>query len=216
MLIDVFPLFGLRVTTPRLVLRLPSQDELGDLAELAARGVHDPAFMPFSVPWTDHPPEQVALNVVQHSWAKLAEWSPQHWSIGFGVFLDGVIVGQQSVDARDFAVTREVGTGSWIGQAHQGRGIGAEMREAVLHFAFAGIGARHARSSAAEGNEASLRISRRLGYEADGVQRSALRGELRVEQRLRLTRESWETHRSVPVEIEGLAPCLPMLGVGAA
>jgi hypothetical protein len=34
-----------------------------------------------------------------------------------------------------------------------------------------------------------------------------------VEQRLRLTRDDWLATRSVPVEIEGLAPCLPMFGV---
>ena len=30
--------------------------------------------------------------------------------------------------------------------------------------------------------------------------------------RLRLDRDSWAAHQSVPVEISGLEPCLPLLG----
>jgi hypothetical protein len=50
-----WPLYGLRLTTPRLELRLPGLDLLDDLAAVAAEGVHDPAEMPFSLPWTDGP-----------------------------------------------------------------------------------------------------------------------------------------------------------------
>lgn len=51
MLADHFPLIELRLTTPRLELRLPSPEELGALADLAAGGIHDPDVMPFLVPW---------------------------------------------------------------------------------------------------------------------------------------------------------------------
>ena len=36
---------------------------------------------------------------------------------------------------------RTVGTGSWLGRPYQGRGIGKEMRGAVLALAFDGLGA---------------------------------------------------------------------------
>lgn len=43
-----WPLFDLQVVTPQIVLRYVS-DELGAaLATLAAKGIHDPATMPFS------------------------------------------------------------------------------------------------------------------------------------------------------------------------
>jgi hypothetical protein len=32
---------------------------------------------------------------------------------------------------------------------------------------------------------------------------------------MRLTRADWQATHSVPVEIHGLAPCLPLFGVGA-
>lgn len=38
MLIDHWPLLGLRLTSPGLELRLPSEEELGELADLAADG----------------------------------------------------------------------------------------------------------------------------------------------------------------------------------
>jgi hypothetical protein len=36
---------------PLLELRLPSGEELSELADLAAQGVHDPDRMPLSVPY---------------------------------------------------------------------------------------------------------------------------------------------------------------------
>jgi hypothetical protein len=62
--------------------------------------------------------------------------------------------------AQDFSLLRSVGTGSWLGTEYQGQGIGKEMRSAVLHLAFAGLGAQIARSGAYFDNEASLRVSR--------------------------------------------------------
>ena len=41
------------------------------------------------------------------------------------------MIGTQKLGARDFAITREVDTGSWIGLRHQGQGIGTEMRAAA-------------------------------------------------------------------------------------
>ena len=40
-----------------------------------------------------------------------------------------------------------------------------------------------------------------------------VRGQLALLRRLRLDRSAWEAHRSVSVEIEGLAACLPDFGV---
>lgn len=45
---------------------------------------------------------------------------------------DGVVVGTQGIGARDFAIRREVSTGSWLGRAYHRQGLGTEMRAAVL------------------------------------------------------------------------------------
>lgn len=213
MLADHFPLLGLRLRTPRLELRLPSPEELAALAELAAEGVHAPEVMPFAVPWTDRPPAEVARSVVQHHWLELGSWKPQEWSLTLAVFHDGAVVGMQAVNANDLAVTREVATGSWLGRRHQGQGIGTEMRAAVLHLAFVGLDAEEATSAAFADNHASHAVSRKLGYRPDGIGRRVVRGAVATDVRLRLSRTNWDRHRTTPVTIEGLEPCLPLLGI---
>jgi RimJ/RimL family protein N-acetyltransferase len=213
-LTEHWPLLGLRLTTPRLELRLPSDDELADQADLAAEGIHDPDRMPFLHPWTDLPPAERARSVVQHHWRCRGTWSPDAWSLALAVFADGRVVGIQSINAHDFALLRQVDTGSWLGLRHHGRGIGTEMRAAVLHLAFAGLGADEACSGAFDDNAASFAVSGKLGYEADGVDRHAVRGRRVIERRLRLSRARWEQHRHIPVTLTGLAPCLPLFGLG--
>jgi len=213
MLIDHFPLVGLCLRTPRLELRLPAPEELGDLAALAAEGIHDPAGMPFLTPWTDGPPARVALAVIQRHWQRLGSWTPGDWTLNLAVFHRGQAVGQQTMWGRDLAVTREVGTGSWLGRRFQGMGIGTEMRAAVLHLAFEGLGAAEARSVAFADNVASLAVSRKLGYTPDGFGRQAIRGRLAIEHRLCLARDAWQRHRTTPVTVDGLPPCLPLFGL---
>ncbi|HVV12206.1 GNAT family protein [Amycolatopsis sp.] len=211
MLVDRFPLVGLRLRTPRLELRLPGPEELAALGEVAAAGVHEPGVLPFRVPWTEQPPEDVARSVLQHHWRWLGAWEPARWELHLTVFRRGEPVGRQSVGAREFAITREVHTGSWLGLAHQSQGIGTEMRAAVLELAFAGLGAEEAVSSAFAGSVASYEVSRKLGYRQDGVERQVVRGELTVEHRLRLARADWRS--PCEVEIEGLSACLPLFGL---
>jgi RimJ/RimL family protein N-acetyltransferase len=122
-------------------------------------------------------------------------------------------VGSQGISAREFAVCREVSTGSWLGSAHQGRGIGTQMRAAVLWLAFAGLGAQYAVSGAYLDNPASLGVSRRLGYRDDGIEVHAIRGRPAVLQRLRLDRAGWQAARPSPAQIDGLAECLPLFGL---
>lgn len=137
MLVDHWPLFGLRVRTGRVELRLPAPEELGALADLAAEGVHAPASMPFTVPWTDVPPQERARSVLRYYWSRLGAWTPEDWELNLAVFSDGQVVGQQSVSARGFATLREVRSGSWLALRHQGRG-----RDAAAAVA-AGPLARH-------------------------------------------------------------------------
>ena len=59
-------------------------------------------------------------------------------------------------------------TGSWLGRRFQGRGLGKEMRAAVLGFAFDGLGAEVAETSAFLDNLPSNGVSRALGYEENG------------------------------------------------
>jgi RimJ/RimL family protein N-acetyltransferase len=209
---DPWPLRHLVLRTPRLVLRPDDDAGLLELAEEARLGVHPPELMPFLTPWSDAAPAERALSTLQWHWSKRAELRPTGWNVHFLVRFDGRVVGTQELGAREFAVTREVATGSWLGLRHQGRGIGTEMRAAVLMFAFDALGATRARSGAFVGNAASLRVSEKLGYRPDGSETVVRRGVATDDVRLLLTPEAfcrpgWE------LETEGVAECLPMLGV---
>ncbi|XVU25365.1 GNAT family N-acetyltransferase [Actinoplanes sp. CA-054009] len=215
MLSDHWPLYGLVLRTPRLELRLPGDELLGELARLATEGVHDPAVQPFAAAWTDGPPAEVARSVLQWNWRLRADWRPEKWELGLVAIAEGRVVGTQGIGADDFARLREVGTGSWLGRAHHGRGYGTEMRAAVLELAFAGLGAEFATSEAFADNHASYAVSRKLGYADDGIARHAIRDRVTTGRRLRLDRASWEAARSIDVRTEGLDLCREMfLGPG--
>lgn len=191
---------------------MPSGSDLDALAELAVDGVHDPDTQPFTVAWTDVEPIERARSTTQHHWHHWATWKPESWRLNLVVVLDGVVVGSQGLGAENFATLREATTGSWLGRRHHGRGIGTEMRAAVLHLAFAGLDAQYATSGAFVYNTASLGVSRKLGYVDDGIARHLIRDRPAVLRRLRLKRADWETHRTTPVAIDGLEPCLPYFG----
>lgn len=213
MLIDHWPLFGLRVRVADLELRLPTEAELAELAEVAARGVHLPGQVPFLTAWTDRPPAELAREVVQKTWRRRGAWRPESWALELVVFAEGRPVGVQEMWAEHFPTLREVATGSWLGLAYQGRGIGKRMRAAMLHLAFAGLGAEQARTASFVDNSAPLAVSRRLGYRQDGITRDVLHGKAVVSQRLRLTRQEWEATVRPEVTISGLEPCLAMFGL---
>ncbi|MET8381083.1 GNAT family N-acetyltransferase [Streptomyces microflavus] len=208
-----WPLHGLRIRTPRLELRLPDEALLDELASVGAGGVHAPDTMPFTVPWTDGEPDEVGRAAYQHVLSTIAGWTAQDWHLSLAVLHEGEVVGRQDVMGREFGVRREVVTGSWLGLAHQGRGIGTEMRAAALHLAFEGLGARYAVSEARTDNGGSLGVSRRLGYEPDGLQVQVIRGAATTLQRLRLDRAGWEKHRGIDVTVEGLDACRADFGV---
>jgi RimJ/RimL family protein N-acetyltransferase len=127
------------------------------------------------------------------------------------VFEHGSVVGIQDVFAKRFATTRAVTTGSWLVQRAHGQGIGKEMRAAVLHLAFAGLGAVEAYTDAFADNPASLGVTRALGYEPNGSHLYSREGaSVRVLEFV-LTRAKWEGHRRDDIEIVGLDTCMPLL-----
>lgn len=209
----VWPLYELRLRTPDLELRLPTEDELVRLCRVARAGVHDPAEMPFTVPWTDQPSPRFEREFVKYHWGIRASWSPERWHLELAVFHAGEPIGFQSLGASDFAILRGVRTGSWLGLPFQGRGFGKQMRTAVLHLAFAELGAVAAHSGAFADNPASIAVSRALGYEPNGVGRKAPRGEPRDMVYLRLTRQRWDARRHCEVEVTGLAGCRDLFGL---
>lgn len=208
-----WPLFDLVIRTSRLELRLPTEVELVELLELAKSGVHDPDEMPFGFAWTDQPSPRLERSFMQYHWSTRAEWKPEAWTLDLAVWADGRLVGTQGMRGENFAVLRRVGTGSWLGEAHQGQGIGKEMRSAVLAFAFNHLGARWATSSAFLDNRSSSGVSRSLGYIDDGHEWMAPRGVAREMTRFLMTAEMWRSRERPPIEVGGLEACRDMFGL---
>lgn len=192
---DPWPLRHLVLRTPRLELRPDDDAGLLELVAEAHRGVHPPDEMPFGFAWTDVPAEELGPNLMRFYWRTRGSIGTEEWALTFLVRLDGAVLGSQGLSAKRFAVTRECSTGSWIGMRHQGKGIGTEMRAAVVAFAFDYLGAEQVRSGSWADNPSSLGVSRKLGYAQDGTSRRERRGEPVTEVRLLLTRERFEQHR---------------------
>jgi RimJ/RimL family protein N-acetyltransferase len=214
----LWPIYDLRIRTPRLELRLPDEDDIVALAEIARGGLHAPDEMPFAVPWTNLESPYFEWSFIRFHWRTRGMWEPEHWGLELAVLLDGRPVGAQGLYAGDFAHRRTVHSGSWLGPEFRRRGIGTEMRAAILALAFDGLGAEVAETEAFADNGGSIGVSRAVGYEENGIGRMAPMGEPRDTVRFRLTRGRWlrvRAERGLPeVEIEGLEPSLPLFGIG--
>lgn len=100
--------------------------------------------------------------------------------------------------------------------ASKAAGTALRARVAVLELAFGHLGAEEACTEYLDGNHASEKVSRKLGYTGngrhfvywdDGTGRT-------TEYRLRLDRRTWQdTHDGTACVISGLTPCFEMFGL---
>lgn len=112
--------------------------------------------------------------------------------------------------ARDFPVAREVTTSSWLGLRHQGEGLGTEARTGLLTLAFDHLAAEAAVTEVFQDNHASQGVSRKLGYEPDGISRDARGSEVLISDRFRLTRDRWASVTREGIAVEGITVCRSM------
>ncbi len=171
---DLWPLFDLQIDSPRLTIRYPSDEDLALVARAATTGIHDPEDMPFSTPWSRAESPLLERNLLQFAWSRRGSLSSTNWQLPLVVFEGGQAIGIQDIFAKDFPTTLTVETGSWLIKGAQGRGIGKEMRAAVLHLAFECLGAEAAYSASFEDNPASAAVSigQRLSAQWRGDSRS--------------------------------------------
>lgn len=210
---DLFPPLALRITAGPLELRGLGDDDLAELAALAQAGIHPTDTMPFYHPWTDAPADELAGNFLRYHWRTRADFARERWALNLGVWMGEVLVGTQGLDTENFTVTRTGETGSWLGRAHQGKGIGTAMRQAICAFAFDHLGAEEVTSGAFMDNPASLAVSRKVGYRPDGVRRLERRpGELALNQRLVLTPDAF-VRGDPSIDVGGLAEFRRFVGL---
>lgn len=210
---EALPLLGLRIAAGPLELRGITDDILGDLADLAQAGIHAPDAMPFAVPWSTTPSGEFAASFARYHWGVRAGFSPEKWSLDLAVFHDGRLVGCQGISTTDYLVTRTGETGSWLGRASQGQGIGTAMRQVLCTFLFDHLDAAQVTSAAFADNPASLAVSRKVGYRPNGVRRLQRRpGELAVVHDLVLEPANLIRYEH-PLAVEGLGPFRASIGL---
>lgn len=211
-----WPLFDLRLVTPRLTLRLPTDDELDRLAANSAGRVLPPDEANFmDSDWTQLSSPEYERSFLQFHWQARADWKPEAWSLQLVGFDGDAPIGGFGLLGENFGENRTVKTGSWLLPDWRRMGLGTEARAALLELAFSELGAREAHTEAHPENAGSLGVSRALGYEETG-RRELTRpgGDAAPRIQMRVSGERWEATRTVAVEVIGLDDCRPMFGAG--
>ena len=209
-----WPLFDLAVVTPRVVLRYVDDELAGRLIEVAEAGIHDPDWMPFTIPWTDLQPPVLQRDMLRYWWRTRSETTVEAWHLDLAVLVDDVAVGVTTLDGTNFPVDRTFRTGSWLGRRFQRQGIGTEMRAASLHLGFAGLGADVANRRRRSGTTPlSLGVTRRLGYEPVGTHVELRRGQPSEQLTFHMTRAAWERRRRGDIELRGIERVRELLAV---
>jgi RimJ/RimL family protein N-acetyltransferase len=208
-----WPLFDVEVRTPRLVLRSLDDELCTELCTVALGGVHDPAEMPFQIPWTDQPSPDLEREAFRYWWGCRIDTRPESWTLNLAVIVDGAVIGATGLITHAFAVSRTFETGSWLGIQHHGKGFGKELRMATLTLGFDGFDAEEATTGAFRDNAASLGVTRSLGYEPNGTLRHERRGELAESLRFRMSRTHWETIRRDDITLHGVDAAKAFLGL---
>jgi RimJ/RimL family protein N-acetyltransferase len=207
-----WPLFDLRLTTPDLVLRPMTEADQATVARVLPDDVElDPAATTY--PGLD---ERATRAVVVHQayWHAYGSWRPEAWRLNFAVLAGGELIGAQELEGNDFPTLRTVDTSSFLVTSARGRGLGKQMRAAVLALAFGPLAAQAAITEAWHDNRASLGVSRSLGYLHNGESMHRRGTDVDVMVHLRLTREAWLARNDRPdVTISGFDRCRPLFGL---
>jgi RimJ/RimL family protein N-acetyltransferase len=208
-----YPLLDVRVSTPRLELRGATDELLDQLAEAVRAGkTHaDPAPYDDPMSFYESDPDLRVAKWLRAVWRRRGAVEPDAWRLNFVVMVDGRPVGEQTLSGVQFAVLGTVTTFSWLSSDLRARGLGREMREAILHLAFDGLGAKEASSDAFVDNAGSNAISRRLGYQPNGFEWATRRGDPALLNRWRLTRDTWAPRRRDDIRLHNIQACHAML-----
>src|SRR5579875_4028261 len=94
--------FALRVRCGPLELRAITDDDIPEIVDLVLAGIHEPERMPFGMPWTDAPRDELPRNTANYYWSSRVAFSPEHWTLDLLVRENGRIVGVQGFAAKNY------------------------------------------------------------------------------------------------------------------
>jgi RimJ/RimL family protein N-acetyltransferase len=204
-----YPLLDVRVTTPTLELRGATDDLLDELAGAVRDGKTHADPPPYDDPMSfyEADPDVRVAKWLRGIWRGRGRVEPDAWRLYFVVVVDGHAVGMQDLIGVRFSTFGTVTSFSWLANDQRGRGLGREMRAAILHLAFDGLGAKEAGSDAFVDNHGSNAISRALGYEPNGSDWDTRQGEPALLNQWRLTRANWEQQRRDNIQLHNIEAC---------
>lgn len=214
-MVSMYPPFDVRVVTPRLELRGATDSLLERLSPAVRDGKADAEPAPFDDPLSlyEQDPDLRVRKWVQGIWRMRGSIEPDLWRLYFMVMLDEQPIGIQDLIGSQFPSFGTVVSFSWLSSDVRQRGLGTEMREAVLHLAFSGLNSKEAHSEASFDNDGSNHVSQRLGYQPNGTTWATRRGQQAQLQRWRLTRDEWQRQRRDDIELHGVDSCRATLGL---
>ena len=206
-----WPLFDLRIAVDDLLLKPLVENDLSPLVDALSDDVElDPDSLVF-----DGQVTAVARGTItyQQYWRAMGTWTPDNWRLNFGVWRGDELLGAQEIEASKFSRLRTVDTASFLSSHHRGEGVGKAMRAGVLTLAFDYLGAELAITSAWHDNNASLGVSRALGYADNGMTRDWRATHADSMVHLQLTKASWDEKGPHRARVSGVGPCLPFFGL---
>lgn len=209
-----WPLFGLQLNAPTLILQPMREADLDTIAGLLPEDVEqDPAATRYDVG-----DPRLSRGIISHQsyWAAWGAWRPEAWRLPFVVTADGQVIGVQELEGTDFPRLRTVDSSSFLIPSARGRGWGKQMRRAVLALAFGPLGAQAAITSAWHDNHASLGVSRALGYNPNGETFHPRGDHADLMIHMRLRRAGWVAARGADdITVSGFDACRPLFGLAA-
>lgn len=201
--IKSFPIYSLRVITPRLTLRVARLEELDQLATSSKDNVLiEETKHFFDVDWTSLDSPEYEQNFFCHNLYNLSQWKKDDWTLNLTIFYKHIPIGSISIKGDDFSNRKELATGSWILKNYRGRGLGSEARAGALAFGFNKLEAETFVSDAHKDNIKSERVSSSLGYKQNGLRTAHEPLDLK---RYLLIKEDWVD--DTLVEVKGFKHC---------
>lgn len=192
------------------------ESDYPELAVIADGGVRRPGRPAFLVNWDSGTRADIARSIAQYQWSTRANFRVDDWTIELTVRIDGRVVGVQGLSAKDFLRTRSVSTGSWLSLHEQGKGYGTQMRRAAVTAFADHFDAAVFHSEYLEGNDASRRVSEKLGYSPNGVKSIVAQDGLAHAEHQMILAASDIDRGAEPVEVAGMEVVRRFLGLDAS
>lgn len=150
---------------------------------------------------------------LQGIWRGRGSVTPEFWRLHFVVAVDGQPVGMQDFIADQFSVFGTVTSFSWLSNDLRHRGLGGQMRQAILHLAVEGLDATEANTEAFLDKPGSNGVSRATGYSENGLTGATRRGEPGLMHSWWITPADWIAGRRSDIELHGVVECKEALGL---